>query len=241
MSPTKRKARDLVKPPGFFDKVIAGTRASVEDEVKTGIAAVMTPVPNECLRIAMAHYSAGDGIPECQHWLGQAVDYRMEIFKKRDYQLGGWGALIENLETLAAASLVGRGPELVDAYRRCQLQHQPVPRIHGLMDQAFAVFKAEPVEQVKAEMDDLRKNGKELATLAPLFKAVADRSAAGFEKALTAFVLECWTKEVKGSERDAEYSGKWSILAAAVSKIMGGVPKLSKEALPYVPVELAGS
>ena len=233
-----RPARDPLKPPAFFRKVIAEERTALEREVKKGVAAVMRPVPRRCLQIAMAHYSAGDSIQECLRWLDQAATYKVMFFEKRQYQLGGYGDLIENLETLSAASLAGRGPELVDAYRRCKLQSQPVPRYAGLINQAFAVFKREPVKQINTEMEDLKKHGKDLATLAPLFKSVSDRDARAFAAALDNFLSVCWSKQVKGVERMEEYTGKWSILSAAVSKLMGGVPSLPDKTRPYVPADL---
>ena len=231
-------ARDLLRPLAFFHKVIAEERKAIEREVKKGSPAVMLPAPRRCLQIAMAHYSAGDSIQDSLDWLDRAVTYKLMFFEKRQYALGGYGDLIENLETLSAASLVGRGAELVNAYRRCILQSQPVPRYIGLINQAFAVFKREPVKQVKAEMDDLKKHGKDLATLAPLFKSISDGDARAFAVAVDNFLSTSWAKQVKGIESLAEYSGKWSILSAAVSKLMGGVPPLPDKTRQYVPGEL---
>lgn len=237
----KSNARDSVKTADFFKGVISETKAAIDSEVKTGLATVMLPVPRRCRQIALAHYSANDAIPECVRWFGKATTYKIEYFEKMNYRLGGYGDLMDNLEMLSAASLAGRGAELVDAYRRCQLQSVPVPRARGLINQAFAVFKDEPVRQEKAEMDDLKKNGKDLATLAPLFKAVSDRDATSFAKALDDFLSISWARQVKGIERFPQYSGKWSILSAAVCKLLGGVPELSGKTGVYIPAELVSA
>jgi hypothetical protein len=105
------------------------------------------------------------------------------------------------------------------------------------MNQALALFSGEPVTQNKAEIDDLKKNGKDLVTLAPLFKAVSDRDVTAFARALDEFLTVSWAKQVKGTERLPQYSGKWSVLSAAVCQLMGGVPELSEKTRMYIPVE----
>jgi len=199
---------------------------------------IFVHAPVRCLRIALATYSTGGKPADCLKWIDRGCDYKLRFFAKKNFAFPGYGQLLEDFEFLPTSSLVGRADEMIDGFRRCRFEKDPVPRVRGLINQLSAVLKGEPVVETKPETDDLKKNGKPLLTLPPVLRAVSKHDAAAFAKSLGEYLVKSRARDVKQLARLPFYVGRWSMFAAGMCSVFGGIPALPAAARQYVPIEL---
>jgi hypothetical protein len=174
-------------------------------------------------------------------------DFRY-IAEGRKYKFGGIGEIDNRfLERFPAAQLVDRADELVAAHRRCTFECAPMPWEEALVTPVCAALAGDPVEVPSGAEATIRKAVKYYAVVPRLCKTVADRDAAAFASTLEEYLSDGWgpliekrTKIVL-KEKPHDYSGKWSFLAAALCRIMGGIPTISKKTEKYIPFDLVGS
>jgi len=228
-------ARDTSVAPAQFKAMIKREITGIARAERMGLFGVL---PQRCWRAGLAHYSAGEQVERTRELFEKSADFRIRQIKESNYTFKGFPFQVYDLELLSAYHLVGRAPEVISAVRRCKYKSPPVPRLKGLFDQFSALLMGETVRQKADEMDDLQKRGKELATLPPVFKAVAGKKAKQFASALDECLQIFWAKEVRGASKRSDYVGSWSLLSAATSRLMGGVPPLSEKSLKFVPVDL---
>lgn len=201
------------------------------------------------LEIAAAMYSAGAPVPECRQRLDEMATYDFRFMaEEQKYAFGGIGEIDNRfLERFPAAQLVDRACELVAAHRRCKFECAPLPWEEALVTPVCAALAGDPVEVPSVAEATIRKAVKYYAVVPWLCKTVADRDAAAFASTLEEYLHDGWglliekrTKIVL-KEKPHDYSGKWSFLAAALCRIMGGVPAISTKTEKYIPLELVGA
>ena len=208
---------------------------------KAGLAATLPRLSNTA---ALALYSAGAPISECRQWLGKAVDARRKYAELNEFRLEEYGLANEDLTTFSGACLIDRHAEMVKMHRRTKVDTNPVPGLPDLIEQYCQVLMAEPLSR-KVDEGSLKKVAPDWLTLPPLFQAAADRDTRRFAQTLDSYLSTSWEPYAKGIRRSVKnpaliYAGTWNLFSAALCKIMGGVPDLSKKNLSYVPVDLIG-
>ncbi len=227
--------RDRNRPLSHYMKMVSKEEKDVKRAISMDLFEV---VPVRCIRIGLALYCMGENVDKSFHWFTQAVANKLLDMKHRDFHFEGYPLKIHDLEIFSAGHLVGKADELIDAFRRCDYDQEPVPRIKGIMDQYTAMLKKEPIRQKRLQIEDLKKFGQGLVTLPPLFKSVAKQQQKSFSQALGDYLSKYWAKEVRSVDRDDDYIGKWSLLSAAVCQMMGIIPELPEKTKMYIPIDL---
>ena len=106
------------------------------------------------------------------------------------------------------------------------------------------VLAGDPVEFGVGVEREIRKRVKPFAAIPRLCRTAAERDRVAFASTLDEYLTSNWGPLVERrtkitlKEKPCDYSGKWSFLAAALCRIMGGVPDLTPRALRYIPIEL---
>jgi hypothetical protein len=146
------------------------------------------------------------------------------------------------LRTLSGAYLIGRHAELIEVHRKCTFDTDPVPGLLDITEQYCQVLLAEKLTR-QVDEKSLKEAGPDLLALPPIFRAISRRDRQAFAEALEEYLAKRWEKYAKGLRRAIKnpapiYFGTWNLFSAAVCKIVGVVPPLSKKAQSYVPVDL---
>lgn len=249
---TEQAVRDPAKTAEYYARYAAEKGAEFEsvrrmaaDPANTARrAGLVALLPQKAKDLALAAYSSGAPVGECLRWLGEAVDARLQLAELHDYRFPEYGHAHQDFGTFSGALLLGREAEVVGMQRRCTFADaDPVPRsLVDLMEQYCEVLAGEPVTR-QVDEKSLKKVAPDWLTLPPLFQAVAARDEAQFAEKLEAYLSVSWEAYAKGLRRAAKnpalvYFGTWDLLSAALCRIMGRVPELSKKTRGFVPAEL---
>ena len=241
--------RDETLTSASYRGLIKRYEGRLRHALSLGVPTLFDSAAKYALEIAAAMYSAGAPVPDCRRRLDEMATYDFRyIAEGRKYTFVGIGEVTNRfLERFPAAHLVGRGGELVAAHRRCAFEQPPPPWEATLVDPVCAALAGDPVDVTADAEATIREAVKYYAVVPRLCKTVADRDAAAFASTLEEYLSDGWgpliekrTKIVL-KEKPHDYSGKWSFLAAALCRIMGGIPTISKKTEKYIPFDLVGS
>lgn len=244
--------RDQAKPVTYFEQFVAAKRADVEmlrgaaeqaadPGRKAGLVGMLPQRAND---IAIALYSGGAPPSECKRWLGEAVDARKQIAALNDFRFDEYGLANEDLRTFSGACLIDRQMEIVQAQRKSTFDTNPVPGLLDLIELYCEVLAGEPAVHEVNERS-LKRVAPDWLTLPPLFQSVAARDKRLFAERLETYLSTTWERYAKVVRRAIKnpapvYFGTWNLVSAALCKVMGHVPELSKKVRGYVPDELIG-
>lgn len=231
------KLRDTSQTAAHYKKLAAYDMKAIDRAVQKQSIGLLATLPEKCLSIGLALYSAGHPPQESLHWFDQAVSHSIRLLEIDNYHLFAYTTLASDLELFPAAYLAGRGNEMIEAYRRCTFEKQAQPRVEGLIAQLCAVLNDEPLHQLLSTTEDLKRNAKEWLVLPPLFSAVASHAQPAFNDALINFLTGYWMKVVRAND-DTYYVGDWCLLATALCSKMQVIPNLPDSAKKFVAEDL---
>ena len=249
MSTSETKTvRDQTKPADYYRAFIARELEAMQAYTSYNNPALFRSVAPKCVRIGLALYSAGADVSECFEWFGKAADYQTRfIAEGTKFSPEGRGSIDDYLEIYSAAFLAGRSKELLAALQRCTYTEPGHPVIVRLLDQFITLLRGGRVEASTAEAADAAAAKKEWGSLPALFDAASDHDIEAAGPALDAYLVKSWSPMIEREAKRAlksptpDYWGKWSLLSAAVCRIVGGVANVSKKASSYIPSELAAA
>jgi hypothetical protein len=241
-----KNVRDATLSAAAYRGFIKRYEGHVRHVLSLGEPTLFDEAAKYTLEIASALYSAGAPVPDCHRRLDEMATYDFRyIAEGRKYTFVGIGSIDNRfVERFPAAHLVGRAGELVAAHRRCTFQYPPQPWEEALITPICSVLAGDPVEADDADEATIGRAIEYFALVPRLCKTVADRDATAFASTLKEFLNDGWGPLIERraklvlKEKPPDYSGKWSYLAAALCRIMGGVPAVPAKAMRYIPVEL---
>jgi hypothetical protein len=237
------QARDPAKPPEYYLAYISRMEKTLDLALQSGNPAMFTVAADYCLRMARAAYSAGSPLSECMTYLMRGTEFQFRYFDEGvGSNLSNLRQIDEYLEAFSAAYLVGAAERVIAAFERVKPTSLRIWE-RALMGALEAVLLGRAIPADEEGFAAAAKM-KEFSTLPALFNAVERRDKTAFAESLEAFATKTWgppaDRVAKNSLKQTypDYSGKWSFFCAAMCRVMGGVPAVSKKALQYIPVEL---
>jgi hypothetical protein len=238
--------RDSAKTFEYYQEAIQLHKQQAENAMAKNNRLLFPAISRYCTRLARASYSAGLPVAECLDWLARAAEYELRYMKESpEPEWAPQNELDDVTEHYAAAYLTGRSNEVVKTFFATKMGKMSTWET-SFMNMVSAVFAAKPTDMGAAELKALAKNEKSLAALPGLLKSVSARDEESFPAAFELYLSNGWGPSADAAARKdlkskyAIYMGKWCFLSAALCRMMGGVPKLSKKAVQYVPLELVG-
>lgn len=242
--PTRQSAaRDPAKPASHFSKVAGLYRQQITAAMTLNSHAVLGHIADTHVRAARALYSAGAPVAECLVQLaGAASFFTQDMAASRTHPHPGLPNIEFFIESLGAACLCDDIVSCTQAFRTANIQNVPAWQ-QSVLALVVTVFEG---KTTLPQGFDLQGAPSEWAPLfTDMFLVVMRKDHAAFPEALEAYFRERWGPSAdRVARRDiaakpSPYVGKWAFHSAALCKLMGGVPPLSKKVLQYVPAELA--
>jgi len=235
--------RDPARSTDNYLAYVARMEKHVDLLMQSGNPAVSVVAGDYCVRMGRAVYSAGAPASECRRYLKRSADHQLRYFAEgAGPRLSDLRQCDDYLEEFCAAYLAGSANEVLSAFEHVKPAHmQPWERV--LLGALQCVLQGRAVIMNEQDVAITEKT-KEFAPLPGLFDAIGQRDQAAFAAALETYALKIWGPPAESvarkalGEAGANYTGKWSFFCAAMCAVMGGVPRLSKKALQYVPVDL---
>jgi hypothetical protein len=237
--------RDPAKPASYYLKTARLYDREILGAIKLNSSAVLQFIADRHLRVARALYSAGAAISDCQVHLAAASDYFIKFLSESlKRPIAGIPDTESYVENISAAYLTGSVRPCVQAFRAARIQN--VPRWQGaVLSLVAAVLKGD--DELPEDFDVQGAPAEWAPRFTDMFVAALRRDHRAFPNALETYIRQYWAPSADRAARgDLKarppcYVGRWAFHTAALCKLMGGVPPLSKKVLQYVPAELVGA
>ena len=236
-------ARDPAKTPAYYRAYIARMEEQLDLEISTGNPVAFLTGGDYCIRMGRAAYSAGGPVSDCRAYLKRSAGFQVRYYTEGvKSKLTSLWQIEEYLEGFSAAYLAGDSAEVISSFNRVKpdRMHSWDRALLGALETLLLGRPGTPDEEGTSAAGKIR----EFASLPGLFDAVERRDMTAFTDSLENYATKSWGPPADRVAKKAlsqvhpNHSGKWSFFCAAICSVMGGVPRLSKKALQYVPVEL---